>query len=101
MESTSRYCENIFFVGGMPEAVKRFMETNDSNQVRSVRNGSLYTYQKDISKHVPTSESNRINMVWHSKLRSMINLMLNNNMSISKIVQATGLTQEQIENLKG
>lgn len=55
-----------YFVGGMPEAVKRFMETNDPNQVRSVQNEILYTYQKDISKHVPTSESNRINMVWHS-----------------------------------
>ena len=36
-----------------------------------------------------------------SQLRSMIHLMLNNDMSISQIVQATGLTQEQIENLKG
>ena len=36
-----------------------------------------------------------------SQLRSMINLMLNNDMSISQIVQATGLTQEQIENLIG
>ena len=35
------------------------------------------------------------------QLRSMINLMLNNDMSISQIVQATGLTQEQIENLIG
>lgn len=50
----------------MPEAVKRFLETNDPNQVRDVQYEILYTYQKDISKHVPTSESNRINMVWQS-----------------------------------
>ena len=50
----------------MPEAVKRFLKTNDPNQVRDVQYEILYTYQKDISKHVPTSESNRINMVWQS-----------------------------------
>ena len=55
-----------YFVGGMPEAVKRFLKTNDPNQVRDVQYEILYTYQKDISKHVPTSESNRINMVWQS-----------------------------------
>lgn len=55
-----------YFVGGMPEAVKTFVEKNDAIRVREVQNSILYAYQKDISKHVPTSESNRINMVWQS-----------------------------------
>lgn len=55
-----------YFVGGMPEAVLEFINTNDAIKVREVQNNILYTYQKDISKHVPTSESNRINMVWQS-----------------------------------
>lgn len=55
-----------YFVGGMPEAVSEFIATNDVVKVRKVQNDILYTYRKDISKHVPTSESNRINMVWHS-----------------------------------
>lgn len=55
-----------YFVGGMPEAVKCFIETNDVIQVREIQNNILFTYQKDISKHVPTIESNRINMVWQS-----------------------------------
>lgn len=55
-----------YFVGGMPEAVSMFVETNDSVRVREVQKAILYTYQKDISKHVPTSEANRINMVWQS-----------------------------------
>ena len=55
-----------YFVGGMPEAVKTFVEKNDAVRVREVQNNILYAYQKDISKHVPTSESNRINMVWQS-----------------------------------
>lgn len=55
-----------YFVGGMPEAVRCFLETNDSHQVREIQNNILFTYKNDISKHVPASESNRINMVWQS-----------------------------------
>lgn len=55
-----------YFVGGMPESVNEFVETNDTMKVRDIQNNILYTYQKDISKHVPASESNRINMVWRS-----------------------------------
>ncbi|WP_290099441.1 ATP-binding protein [uncultured Bacteroides sp.] len=55
-----------YFVGGMPETVGKFIETNDAVKVREIQKNILYTYQKDISKHVPTSESNRINMVWQS-----------------------------------
>lgn len=55
-----------YFTGGMPEAVNTFIETNDAMKVRAVQNNILYAYQKDISKHVPAYESNRINMVWQS-----------------------------------
>lgn len=55
-----------YFVGGMPEAVNEFIATNDVVKVRKIQNDILYTYQKDISKHIPASESNRIHMVWHS-----------------------------------
>ena len=55
-----------YFVGGMPEAVKVFVETNDAMEVREIQKNILFTYQKDISKHVPTREANRINMVWQS-----------------------------------
>lgn len=55
-----------YFVGGMPEAVRMFIKTNDAMKVRTVHENILFTYQKDISKHIPASESNRINMVWHS-----------------------------------
>lgn len=61
-----RMLREYYFVGGMPEAVKKFIETNDAVKVREVQNNILYTYQKDISKHVPALESNRINMVWRS-----------------------------------
>ena len=55
-----------YFVGGMPEAVGKFIETNDAVKVREIQKNILYTDHNDISKHVTTSESNRINMVWQS-----------------------------------
>lgn len=55
-----------YFTGGMPEAVREFVESGDAMKVREIQNNILYTYQKDISKHTPSSEANRINMVWRS-----------------------------------
>ena len=55
-----------YFVGGMPEAVGEFIGSNDVMKVRNIQNDILYAYQKDISKHVPASEANRIGMVWQS-----------------------------------
>lgn len=67
-----KFLREYYFVGGMPEAVNCFVETNDALQVREIQNNILFTYQKDISKHVPTSEANRINMVWHSMPSQLI-----------------------------
>jgi predicted AAA+ superfamily ATPase len=55
-----------YFVGGMPEAVNAFIQSNDSMTVREVQNNILFTYQNDMSKHVPAVESKRIQMVWQS-----------------------------------
>lgn len=55
-----------YFVGGMPEVVADFVENNNTVTVREKQNSILFAYQKDISKHVPQSESSRINQVWHS-----------------------------------
>ena len=50
----------------MPEAVKNFIETNDSNSVREIQNEILRAYDRDISKHAPTEQVTRINQVWAS-----------------------------------
>lgn len=61
-----KYLREYYFVGGMPEVVKTFIETNDAMKVREVQNDILFTYNKDMSKHVTSAEANRINMVWKS-----------------------------------
>lgn len=55
-----------YFVGGMPEAVKKYLETHDAVQVREVQKEILTAYDKDISKHAPIQETVRINQVWRS-----------------------------------
>ena len=55
-----------YFTGGMPEAVKKHLETNDTVQVREIQKEILLAYDKDISKHAPTNEAIRINQVWKS-----------------------------------
>ena len=55
-----------YFVGGMPEAVKTFIATNDANIVRQVQNNILTLYRSDMSKHVSPNEATRISMVWQS-----------------------------------
>ena len=55
-----------YFVGGMPEAVQKYIDTNDAVSVREVQHEILLAYEKDISKHVPATEAIRINQVWRS-----------------------------------
>ncbi len=55
-----------YMVGGMPEAVNVFIETNDANSVREVQREILLAYKNDISKHTTKEQSHRIAMVWNS-----------------------------------
>jgi len=53
-------------VGGMPEAVSRFVQTRDYGVARGVQESILTAYERDFSKHAPTADVPRIAAVWHS-----------------------------------
>lgn len=55
-----------FFVGGMPEAVKEYVETGALNEVRHIQKSILGGYARDFSKHAPKELVPRIEMVWQS-----------------------------------
>lgn len=63
-------CEELlrqyYFTGGMPEAVAAYIQTQDIWAVRDIQNKILIAYRNDISKHAPTNQVQRINMVWKS-----------------------------------
>ena len=64
-----RYIEllrHYYFVGGMPEAVRTFIDQNDFAAVRKVQQNILAAYEQDFSKHAPPETVPRIRMVWQS-----------------------------------
>ena len=60
------YLRKYYYVGGMPEAVQCFADTDDYFEVREIQNGLLKYYEEDFSKHAPKDVVPRIQMVWNS-----------------------------------
>lgn len=56
-----------FFVGGMPEAVRTYLQTSDLKAARTVQNALLRDYELDFSKHVDSPlMTERIRETWRS-----------------------------------
>lgn len=55
-----------YYVGGMPEAVKKYVETGALKEVRRIQKEILIGYERDFSKHSPKEQIERIKMVWKS-----------------------------------
>jgi predicted AAA+ superfamily ATPase len=55
-----------YFVGGMPEAVKHFVEDDSIAVVREIQNEILDSYVLDFVKHAPASDIPKLSLVWES-----------------------------------
>lgn len=55
-----------YFTGGMPKVVAIYIQNNDLAQVRQFQKDIIRAYKEDISKHAPTKDVPRINMVLDS-----------------------------------
>lgn len=64
-EMLMEYLRQYYFVGGMPEAVLKYIETKDVRQVRMVQKEILETYYYDMSKHTK-AQIQRIHQVWNN-----------------------------------
>ena len=65
----ARYIELLrqyYYVGGMPEAVKTFVEEKDYRAVRSVQLALLKSYSHDFSKHPPKEIVKRMMLLWNT-----------------------------------
>lgn len=60
------YLREYYFIGGMPSAVNKYIETKDYKQVRKVQLKLLQAYEEDFSKHAPTEIVPRLKMLWNS-----------------------------------
>lgn len=57
-----------YFVGGMPEAVKTYLETKDLEEVRSIQHSIIFGYENDFAKYAPNNIVPKIRLVWQSIL---------------------------------
>ena len=64
-EDFTELLRQYYFTGGMPEAVKTYIETNNVAKVRSIQHEILAAYERDIAKHTKTQAIN-IHQVWES-----------------------------------
>ena len=55
-----------YYIGGMPEVVQTYLDTDDYNEVRQIQRNLLKYYEEDFSKHAPKEVVPRIMMVWNS-----------------------------------
>lgn len=55
-----------YYVGGMPGVVSSYIKQQDLQEVRRLQQDILTAYREDISKHAPSNEVVRINMVMNS-----------------------------------
>jgi len=64
-EDFTELLRQYYFTGGMPEAVKTYIETGDVAKVRNIQREILDAYERDIAKHTKTQAVN-IHQVWNS-----------------------------------
>ena len=65
-EEYVRLLRQYYYVGGMPAAVLAFVEQKGLQAVRTIQQQIIRDYRRDFSKHAPSREVPRINMVWDS-----------------------------------
>ncbi|MBQ3657384.1 MAG: ATP-binding protein [Bacteroidales bacterium] len=58
--------KEYYIIGGMPEAVKEYVETRNFETVAEIQDEILADYADDFSKHAPISEHDKIRMIWDS-----------------------------------
>ena len=60
------YLKKYFVIGGMPRAVKTWIEEKDFELVEKVQKGILEAYERDFSKHTDNNTATKIQYVWNS-----------------------------------
>jgi len=60
------YAKQYYYVGGMPEAVYKFIHNGDYSETREIQQRILWAYEQDFSKHVPVNTVTRLRMLWNS-----------------------------------
>ena len=65
-EKLLNYFKEYLFVGGMPEAVDEYIDSQNVSKVREIQSAILNAYSLDFAKHAPKEHVMKINQVWNS-----------------------------------
>jgi uncharacterized protein len=65
-EKLLHYFKHYLFIGGMPQVIAKYVETEDLRQIREMQNAILQAYQLDFAKHAPAHQIMKINQIWQS-----------------------------------
>jgi len=65
-EKLLTYFKEYLFVGGMPEAVAKYIDSQNISKVREIQKNILNAYSLDFAKHAPKEQIMKINQVWNS-----------------------------------
>lgn len=65
-KTLERMLKSYYVVGGMPEAVLEYSNTNDFHVVMEIQDEILADYADDFSKHAPITEIEKIRLIWDS-----------------------------------
>lgn len=55
-----------YYVGGMPEVVKSYVDNGNLGEVRKIQRTIIDSYERDFSKHAPIEIVPRIRQLWQS-----------------------------------
>jgi len=67
----TRYFREYICVGGLPEVVKKFIQTSDMNQVRMEQKDLIEGYKDDFAKHLNEKEQEEIDHVLFAQINKV------------------------------
>ncbi|MBS4039485.1 MAG: ATP-binding protein [Flavobacteriales bacterium] len=67
-EKLTNYLRLFYFVGGMPEAQKSYLDNKSLTEVRNIQQKILLGYENDFAKYAPITILQKIRMVWQTIL---------------------------------
>jgi predicted AAA+ superfamily ATPase len=65
-EKLEKYFRQYLFIGGMPEVVKTFSDTQNFTRARQTQKRLLTAYEEDFSKHTNNLLASKIRQLWES-----------------------------------
>ncbi|MGN1343594.1 MAG: ATP-binding protein [Traorella sp.] len=65
-ETLAKELKYYYIVGGMPEAVSKWVQTHNFEQVEKIQENILSDYSNDFSKHAPIQDVPKLGWIWDS-----------------------------------